>query len=108
MKLLPLLLAAAAALTPATLPGEYDGGQMEVAARLQLTADGHYRYMMSYGALDEYAEGKWIAKDGKVDLTAEMAETNYPNGGKPDRLTLTVDGETLRLDRYDRRLVFRK
>ena len=103
--LLGLLLASG---TPAELVGEYDGGQMEVAAGLELTADGHYRYAMSYGALDEYAEGAWSAADGHVELKASKAETNYPDGGKPDHLILTIDGKELTLDRFDRTLRFRK
>ena len=56
----PFLLLTASALgdpLPSALVGQYDGHQMEVAAGLSLTADGHFQYGLSYGALDEEAEG---------------------------------------------------
>ena len=49
----------------ASLVGTYDGGQMEIAAGLELKADGRFRYALSYGALDEEA-----AADGRRAATA--------------------------------------
>jgi hypothetical protein len=43
------------------LVGKYNGGQMELAAELDLTADGHFQYGLAYGALDEEAQGRWKA-----------------------------------------------
>jgi hypothetical protein len=70
-----LLLASAplSAQTPPELAGVYDGGQTEMAAALELTADGRFRYMLSYGAADEHAAGTWNAKDGVVYLTTSPA-----------------------------------
>jgi hypothetical protein len=59
----------ASAITPQSLAGIYDGGQMEVAAQLQLKPDGHFSYELAYGALDEAAEGTWELKYGAVYLT---------------------------------------
>lgn len=44
---------------PASLVGDYDGRQTEVAARLRLGEDGHFVYQFSYGSLDEEAQGTW-------------------------------------------------
>jgi hypothetical protein len=79
-----LTLAVAAAQTPTpqrpahaptreSLAGAYDGGQMEVAARLLLKPDGHFQYELAYGALDETANGTWEIKDGIVLLTTVPA-----------------------------------
>lgn len=51
--------------------GTYDGGQAELAAGLELRADGRFRYALSYGALDEEATGRWRAEDGRVVLTGD-------------------------------------
>ena len=56
---------------PAALVGEYDGHQMEMAAGLKLKADGRFQYGLSYGALDEEAEGNWVADHGSVVLTSD-------------------------------------
>jgi hypothetical protein len=51
----------------------YNGGQMEVGAQMELKPDGHFRYELAYGALDEAAEGTWEFKDGAVFLTTVPA-----------------------------------
>lgn len=66
-----LLSAPLSAASP--LAGNYDGSRAEVAAALQLAPDGKFRYMLSYGALDEQAAGRWAEKDGKVLLTTQPA-----------------------------------
>jgi hypothetical protein len=53
-----------------SLVGTYDGGQMEIAAALELTADGRFNYGLSYGALDEEAAGKWTISGDRVLLTS--------------------------------------
>lgn len=68
--MIALLLAAVA---PAALVGVYDGGQMEIAAGLELRADGRFRYGLAYGALDEEAEGVWTVEGNRVLLTTEPA-----------------------------------
>jgi len=64
-------VAAAAAGRQSALVGIYDGHQMEVAAGLELKADGRFRFALSYGALDEEAQGKWTVRDGAVLLTSD-------------------------------------
>jgi len=51
--------------------GYWDGGEAEVAAQLRLLPDGRFAYAMSYGALDEVAEGRWEEKPGGVALTSD-------------------------------------
>jgi hypothetical protein len=55
----------------ASLAGIYDGGQMEMAAGLELQANGRFRYALSYGALDEQAAGRWTSSGGAVLLTSD-------------------------------------
>ena len=71
-----LLLAAASSTVAApasrqSLVGTYDGHQMEIAAGLELKADGRFRYGLSYGALDEEAAGKWAMSGDQVLLTSD-------------------------------------
>lgn len=56
---------------PAALVGHYDGHQMEMGAELLLKADGRFQYGVAYGALDEEAEGTWLAEGGQVLLTSD-------------------------------------
>ena len=56
---------------PAALVGHYDGHQIEMGAQLLLEADGRFRYGVAYGALDEEAEGTWIAEGDHVLLTSD-------------------------------------
>lgn len=81
------LLAAALAIAPADLAGTYDGGQMELAAGLELRADGRFRYGLTYGALDEEAEGSWVVEGDTVLLTTEPAVV-------PPRFTLAEQRAT--------------
>ena len=52
------------------LAGTYNGSQTEIAAGLELSAEGRFRYGLSYGAIDEEAEGSWTVEHGQVLLTA--------------------------------------
>lgn len=90
--LLMMLMQAA----PADLVGMYDGGQHEMAAGLELQADGRFRYALSYGALDEEAAGRWTVEDGGVVLTGDpvtpprIALVSRASG-TPGRLTIALD-----------------
>ena len=64
-----LLLVAAPA--PTTSPvGMYETHQMEVAAGLELKPDHHFRYALSYGAVDEEGAGDWTFDGKTVYLTS--------------------------------------
>src|ERR1700712_4896197 len=69
--LIATLPSTAADLHPAKLVGDYNGGQMEMAAGLSLKASGRFEYGLSYGALDEGAGGIWAASDREVLLTSD-------------------------------------
>ncbi|HEV2567189.1 hypothetical protein [Sphingomonas sp.] len=68
----------------AVTPGTYDGSQTELATRLVLHADGWFQYALSYGALDEQAQGRWVERDGQLLLTTEPAP-------KPPRFAVVSD-----------------
>ena len=59
------------ALAPASgVAGLYETHQMEVAAGLELKPNGQFRYALSYGAVDEEAEGDWTFDGAAVRLTS--------------------------------------
>lgn len=62
---------AAAGRHPADIAGTYDGGQHELAASLELRGDGRFSYALSYGALDEAAQGAWEFDGSQVVLTGD-------------------------------------
>lgn len=81
---------------PTDLAGYYDGGQMEVGAGLELSPDGRFRYEMSYGAIDEGAEGTWTATDAGIVLhsdpvTAPAFELVSSKKGNGSTFDLTLD-----------------
>ena len=62
----------AASAAPTNPPaGMYETHQMEVAAGLELKPDGHFRYALSYGAVDEEGEGDWTTDGKTVWLTSK-------------------------------------
>jgi hypothetical protein len=63
--------AAALDLAATSLVGRYDGHQMEIAALLELRADGRFQYGLAYGALDEEAQGRWEFDGSRVLLTSD-------------------------------------
>ena len=111
--LLPAIALAMPALAadehPASLVGAYDGGQMEMAAGLELTKDGKFRFGLSYGALDEAAAGTWSATADMVTLVVQQYASNDPDSdGKFGVSVLKVEDGELILPRHDRILKFRK
>ncbi len=72
MKRLAALLLLAAAPAFAGVEGVYRlEGVREAASGLELTADGHFRYGLTYGALDEVGEGRWVRDGNRILLTTE-------------------------------------
>ena len=65
-----LVLAAAAPPEPSPA-GMYEIRQMEVGGGLDLQKNGHFRYALSYGAVDEEAEGDWTFDGKTVRLTSK-------------------------------------
>ena len=72
------LLLALAAAPNASLAGVYEINQMEMAGGLELRPDGHFRYALSYGAVDEEAAGDWTF-DGKAVLLTSNPMPKLPN-----------------------------
>src|SRR5205085_9436835 len=64
-----LLIAAPASALP-SYAGYYETSQMEIAGGLELKADGKFRYVLSYGAVDEEGEGDWTFDGKSVRLTS--------------------------------------
>src|SRR3954469_25165323 len=60
-----LLLLAAPAPANDSPAGLYELHQMEMGGGLELKPNGHFRYGLTYGAVDEEAEGDWTF-DGKI------------------------------------------
>lgn len=48
----------------------YLKGQMEMGSELLLRADGSFAWMISYGAVDQQAQGRWTLKDQAISLTS--------------------------------------
>ncbi|MDR2858548.1 MAG: hypothetical protein LBV50_11985 [Novosphingobium sp.] len=74
------LFAAGAAAQPAAGPpspadeclaGDYDGSAMEMAGGLHLESGGRFRYVLSYGAVDETAAGRWERDTRHIYLTSD-------------------------------------
>jgi hypothetical protein len=65
-----VLLVAAPAPATASPAGSYELHQMEMAGGLELKPDGHFRYALSYGAVDEEGEGDWTFDGKAVRLTS--------------------------------------
>ena len=53
------------------LAGQYRGDQTELVAELILASDGRFRYGLSYGALDERAQGRWESDGTQVFLDSD-------------------------------------
>lgn len=70
--LLLLLLAPTPVLATDAAIGLYSAVEgPELASRLELRADGRFRYQLSYGALDEGAEGRWQREGAAILLFTE-------------------------------------
>jgi len=86
----------AASQVPSDLVGTYDGHQTELGTELRLEANGRFEYYLSYGAMDEMAEGIWTADAEGIVLTSdpvkaprfELVGTTPGNGAKLD---ITLD-----------------
>lgn len=71
----------------------YLRGVMETGSELMLTAEGRFQWYLSYGALDLFAAGRWVERDGSVILTSEKTK-QVPEPGF-ETLTLTIDKTAL-------------
>lgn len=83
----------------ASIAGTYDGSQTEIAATLELGADGRYRYALSYGAVDEFSSGTWVRQDGGILLNSDPSTPpqfellgTEPGSGSRDAVTIRLEG----------------
>jgi hypothetical protein len=74
-----LLVAAPAPAPEANSPaGLYELHQMEMGGGLELKPNGHFRYALTYGAVDEEGEGDWTS-DGKTVLLTSNPMPKAPS-----------------------------
>ena len=99
--MLPLLLALA------DITGFYASSQMEVAAAIELEADGKFDYSLNYGAVSEFAEGTWTSEGGTIYLTSTKMQGAYKAPAFV-REPLKLDGNSLLLRRYDTTIRFNR
>lgn len=92
-------------LTLADLTGFYASHQMEVAAAIDLEADGKFEYSLDYGAVSEFAEGSWTSEGGIIYLTSTRMQGAFKQSGFTHE-PLQVDGSSLLLHRYDTTIRF--
>ena len=84
----------------AELSGFYSANQREVAAAIDLEADGKFAYALDYGAVSEVAEGSWASEGSTIYLTSIRTSGAYRPAAFV-REPLTIDGNMLLLKRYD-------
>ncbi|QKG71741.1 hypothetical protein [Erythrobacter mangrovi] len=94
-----LLLLVAMPLRAEGPSGSYDGSQTELAAWLELDADGRFSYWVSYGAVDEVSQGSWHQVEGGIVLdsdpvTAPEFEQVRTSEGEPDALAIHLEVPT--------------
>lgn len=98
--MLALLLQAVVAANVADISGFYSANQMEVAAAIDLEADGKFAYALDYGAVSEIAEGSWTSEGRTIYLTSTRMQGDYKQAAFV-REPLALDGDSLLLKRYD-------
>lgn len=82
--------------------GDYTlSGVIEVGSELSLKADGRFKYMLAYGALDELASGCWTRNGDVITLNAQKFLTNADDPMKFERLELTVAPGGKLMRRFD-------
>ena len=94
-------------LAMADITGFYASSQTQMAAAIELEADGKFDYSLDYGAVSEYAEGTWTSEGGIIYLTS----TKFQGATKQPafvREPLKLDGNSLLLHRYDMTIRFNR
>lgn len=56
----------------------YLQGIYEVGSELLLKPDGHYQWMLAYGAVDQNSEGSWAIDGNELVLTPTLPRSNAP------------------------------
>ena len=84
----------------ASQAGFYTASQMEVAAAIDLEADGKFAYALDYGAVSEVAEGSWTSEGSTIYLTSTRMQGAYKQAAFV-REPLSIESGALLLKRYD-------
>ena len=87
--------------------GFYASSQREMAAAIELEADGKFDYSVEYGAVSEYAEGNWVEEGGTIYLTSTRMQGAYKQPAFT-REPLRLDGNALLLHRCDMTIRFNR
>ena len=80
--------------------GFYTATQPQVAAAIDLEADGKFAYSLDYGAVSEVSEGNWTSEGSTIYLTSTRMQGEYKQAAFV-REPLAVEGGSLILKRYD-------
>ena len=94
-------------LSLADVTGFYASSQRELAAAIELEADGKFDYSLEYGAVSEYAEGTWTSENGTIYLTSTKMQGAYKQGAFV-REPLRLNGDALLLQRYGMTISFNR
>lgn len=71
----------------ATLPGHYYlQGRREVGSELLLEEGGRFKFALTYGAVDEFAKGRWSVSGNQLVLTADQEEPRFSLGPSHEEL----------------------
>ena len=92
-----VLLIAVPASAKEGLAGHYYlQGVMETGSELLLDEPNGFEWYLSYGALDEFAAGTWVVKDGMVVLTSKKQTTDLKHPPQAfETMTLRIEGHDL-------------
>ncbi|MBC2670321.1 hypothetical protein ACFOON_17245 [Novosphingobium piscinae] len=88
----------ASAGTSALVGHYYLSGVRETGSELVLGADGRFAWFLSYGALDQTAEGTWRREGDAVILAADPPDRSKPLFAALDREDWSVEAEQAVLD----------
>lgn len=94
----PPVAAAADSVDPAFVGHYYLSGIMETGSELLLRDDGSFEWYMSYGALDQFANGTWRRVNDRIVLAARQPDRNKPLFAYLDMQPWSAAEEQSRLD----------
>jgi hypothetical protein len=73
----------------------YLSGMMETGSELLFRPDGRFQWFISYGAMDQYAEGTWKQLGSKIVLTTDPAKVKPVPGSAFKQMELRIKGSDL-------------
>jgi hypothetical protein len=94
----PPVAAVAGNVDPAFVGHYYLSGIMETGSELLLRDDGSFEWYMSYGALDQFANGTWRRVNDRIVLAARQPDRDKPLFAYLDTQPWSAEAEQSRLD----------